>query len=146
MALLILEYRPVLVKYIGKSLGLGLILYIAFAAVEWGLQLNDPSLMVAVKQKLPSYSRVSLVFGAYCLFLLALGVNHSANTVIKFMSYYSLSVYCLHMFFLPQVQILISNFSQNAYLLDITSSVLAIILCYVAAWSLKFYLNRNMLF
>jgi len=71
---------------------LGFVFAICF---EWQWMINGNNFQYN-DCALPSYTRVSLVLGAVIVFCLSFLIRHRPNRLIRFLSDYSLGLYCLH--------------------------------------------------
>lgn len=77
-----------------------LVLSIALSSLEWSHR--GSAGLIDLRPFLPEYLRISLVFSACVLFLLALKINYVPR-FIKFISRNSLGIFCLHVFVLGGV-------------------------------------------
>ncbi len=74
-----------------------LIAFVALCSVEWATLVHPNHELVQVVQ-LPLYARVSVVIGAFALFIAFLQVKGQPPRVIKVLSSASLGMYCVHPF------------------------------------------------
>jgi hypothetical protein len=106
LAILIYRYQPVLLSNGRRLMGIALALTAAavlLAWYEWTHYVNAAFLIEGVA--FVTYTRLSLVFEAAALTLLALWPALTSNAVIRFMSLHSLGLYILHPFFKPIVML-----------------------------------------
>ena len=112
--------------------GIFLCVAVALAFLDWTVYLNrsnDPAI--------PAYCRPSLVFLSMTVFLLAVEYFRCPSQILSFLSSRTLSIYCLHPFFLnPASQLVDSQFFQ---LLLVFGASLA------ASEILRFFFNRKLL-
>jgi surface polysaccharide O-acyltransferase-like enzyme len=77
--------------------------YLVLSFVEWKYLLGLPSAGVW-EGLVPTYARLSLVFGAWALTYAALLYAPQAPPLVQKVSSYSMGIYCLHAFLVPVIE------------------------------------------
>ncbi len=92
---------------------------------------------------IPAYTRSSLVFSVVSIFILCLNPAIKRNETVKFMSSYSLSLYCLHPFLMQPLIKLSTSFTENVSISIPLSILLVILTSYIIAILLKKYFLKE---
>jgi peptidoglycan/LPS O-acetylase OafA/YrhL len=91
----------------------------------------------------PAYTRASLLFAVFAIFILALSPKIKSNNVIRFMARYSLALYCLHPFMIRPVKKFVFFYIRNQIVGLYVSIILVIMFSYFAAIMLRKYYLRE---
>lgn len=126
-------------------LAVSIVLCIVSAIFEWNCYVSE-ILFNIQGYAIPAYTRISLLFGVSAMAVIALTTSIRSNSIIRFMSRYSLALYCLHMFLTGPVTNLVSGITENAIVLTYGSIILVVLLSYAIAMILRIYLKENVLF
>ena len=78
---------------------LAFILCVLFSVLEWRF-LTGSVFFRGNDYAMPAYTRSSLVFAVMLIFGLVLGLKSKPGKIVRFMSKYSLGLYCVHIFFI----------------------------------------------
>lgn len=114
----------------------GLIILL-FMALDWTIYVNEGFFRLS-PAALPVYSRPSLVLIAMAVLSYAIRANLKQNAVVLFMSNKSLSLYCLHIYFVFLVKWLSIN---NLFI----SLLLVLMLSYLTAIIVKQFLQDELI-
>ena len=116
-----------------------------FAVFEWKYY-ADAILFNIQPYAMPAYTRTSVVWGTFALAIIALNPSIKANSIVKFMSKYSLALYCIHVFLMDPVKKLVTSFAQEPIIIIYGSIIFVIFLSYTIARVLQIYLKEKVLF
>lgn len=95
---------------------------------------------------IPAYTRASLLFSVFAIFILILNPKIKANGIIKYMAKYSLALYCLHPFLMSQIMGFTAILVQNKIVALYMSILLTIAFSYFMAMLLnKYYLREKVM-
>jgi len=90
-----------------------------------------------------AYTRSYLVFTVALIAIMVLTSSIKSNLVIRFMSKYSLALFCLHPFYMGLARSIVGSQGVVDTLL---STLLTVMFCYATAVILSHYLNKKILF
>jgi hypothetical protein len=143
-ATLISRHFDVIAKYIRLIFPLSLIIYIGLAIIEWywypaAWFFSDGGMAM------PAYTRSSLVIGAITISVLAIHLKPKLHSLIKTLSLYSLSLYCIHPILIWPNKIHLF-YTGSASLTAYMKFLIIILASYLIAWLLKHLLPRPILF
>jgi fucose 4-O-acetylase-like acetyltransferase len=114
-------------KYLWRIVAILLIIaMLLFSVIEWKNCEMDISLQR--RAFLPEYLRVSLVFGATLLLMLALRINYVPK-IVKWISKNSLGIFCLHVFILKMIATIVQSSISNYSVAALLSAVIIIFVC-----------------
>jgi len=120
-------------------------LFVLFSAIEWNCLVNSVFFQGQV-YAFPAYARVSLLFGVTAIAVVAIDPRVKTNRIVKFMSMYSLALYCLHPFLIGPTRNLLTIVGQSAMATNYAAIVLVIVLSYAIAIVLKhFFLKEELI-
>jgi peptidoglycan/LPS O-acetylase OafA/YrhL len=126
-------------------LAVSIILCVIFALFEWKYYI-DARLFEVQAFAIPAYTRASIVWGVFALAIIAFNPSIKPNAIVKFMSRYSLALYCLHLFFMEPTTRLVTRLTQNNIVIIYGSIILLILLSYITAMIIRNYLKEKVLF
>lgn len=127
------------------SLVISLVLCIIFSIAEWKYSLGK-IFFLGQGYALPLYTRTSLLFAVFFIFILALDPRIKSNRIIEFMAKYSLALYCLHPFTRKPAMNLVSSLVQSRTAHQYLSIILTVLSSYSIAIILrKYYLNKKII-
>lgn len=129
-----------------KLLAGSTILCVLFALFEWKYSVDALFFEIEGAIAIPAYTRTSLVFGVLALSIPALNMRIRANGIIKYMSRYSLSLFCIHLFIMGPAKRIAGRAIQDGIVLNLVSIVAVILGCYLIAFVSKNFLNEKVLF
>jgi len=128
-----------------KFLFFSVLLCVLFSIIEWRYSVGE-MFFLGQKCAIPIYTRTSLLFAVFSIFVLALDPSIKSNSLINFMSKYSLALYCLHPFLMKPATIFVSTFFQNEIVRLYAPIMLVVIFSYFLAIILrKYYLKEEVL-
>jgi peptidoglycan/LPS O-acetylase OafA/YrhL len=130
----------------GRFLIGSIVLCVLFAVLEWKFSIGEIFFLMEGEVGIPTYTRTSLVFAVLAISIIALTINIRSNAVIKYMSRYSLALYCLHAFFMKPTKGLVSKIIQGTIVQNNVSIIIVILLSYLTAMILKNFLKEKVLF
>lgn len=113
---------------------------------EWKYYIN-PSLLIDAKNKipyaLPEYMRPSILISSVLFLLSALLIKLPSNPVIRFMSRYSLALYCLHAFTVHALRdvSLLAPLYKSKWIMNI----IYVVVSYTAVFVLRMFLKDKYL-
>jgi|WetSurMetagenome_2_1015567.scaffolds.fasta_scaffold149201_2 hypothetical protein len=93
---------------------------------------------------LPAYMRPSVFFACYSLLVLFLGPWSNCPAFIRFLSDYSLTLYCLHLFFIPIV-VKYASTAAPIFQSRQIQVVLVLLLSYAGGMFLKLFFKKSLL-
>jgi len=126
-------------------LSASIILWIVISLFEWRYFVGA-IFQMGSDSAIPAYTRSSLLFGAIACFILATSERAKSNKTIKFMSKYSLSLYCLHIFMMNPITRLLNGRIHTASIELYVSILLVILLSYLLAVVLnKYFLKADVI-
>lgn len=126
-------------------LAISIILCAIFSVFEWKYYV-DVGLFDVQAFAIPAYTRTSIVCGVFVLAIIAFNHSIRPNAVVKFMSKYSLALYCLHLFFMEPTTRLVTRLTQNNIVITYGSIIFLILFSYITAMVLRNYLKEKVLF
>lgn len=119
-----------------------LALCLVFSIAEWNF-LIDRVFFGGQGYAMPAYTRTSLLFGVIGVFIVALNPRIRANSVIRFMSTYSLALYCLHPFLMHHARQYVSTILKDDSIALYVSILLVVLSSYAIAILLRKYYLRS---
>lgn len=141
-AALLSQYEDIILKNRNRVLLISVILCVFFSIFEWKYSVGKiffPGQGYAI----PAYTRTSILFAVFSIFVIALSPSIKSNSVINFMARYSLSLYCLHPFFIGFAKKCVSAFTQNDTISLYASILLLVLFSYFIAVILRRYFLRE---
>jgi peptidoglycan/LPS O-acetylase OafA/YrhL len=125
-----------------KFLIIGFVICYLFASfLEWRYLLD--SVHLSTGYAMPIYARASLVFGAGVTVLVCLGCSSPCGPILRFMSKYSLALFCIHPFLMLNINKLIDVQDVWGQIIKI---VIVILGSYALAFMIKPFLSKKVLF
>ncbi len=118
------------------------VLCVLFALFEWKYSVGN-IFFLGQGYAIPAYTRTSLLFSVFAIVILALNPSIKTNSLIRFMSEYSLALYCLHPFLLVPIKILMSVFVQNEIILAGLTIMFVTLFSYILAMVLRRYYLKD---
>ncbi|MEI6560361.1 MAG: acyltransferase [Rhodospirillaceae bacterium] len=143
-AVVVASHREFIGGHRLKVLMASLALAVVLAAWEWHYSIGQV-IFLAEKQGLPSYTRGSLVFGAIAVLVLATDPRLRSGRMVKFMSAYSLALYCIHPFFVSGVKGGLDRVLGQGAISTALAVPVIILASYVTVVVLRLYLRREIL-
>jgi hypothetical protein len=117
---------------------------LVFALVEWNIETGE-IFLPGQGYAIPAYTRVSLVFSVISICVIALHPAIRTTKIVRFMSRYSLALYCLHPFCIQPVKKIISMFLSPSTF-SLLSEIALVILCsYAISPLLKIFLRQEVI-
>jgi surface polysaccharide O-acyltransferase-like enzyme len=125
---------------------LSVVLCVCFSVFEWKYSVGQVFFNEQAPYGIPAYTRTSLMFAIIFVFVLALNPRIKANSVIKYMSRYSLALYCLHPFLIRPVVKFTTIYVHNGTVSLYISIILVVVFSYLIGTLLrKFYLAEKII-
>lgn len=150
-----------------------MILYVLFSVFEW--QYDVSAVFLKFNYAIPLYTRPSLTFASLAILIIALEPRIRSNAICKYLSKYSLAVYCLHPFLMeamrrftemPHLEVFLVKLSNIAFVkpflpllsflwftvpaenahVPLGYIVYILLGCYLLAMMLRTYLKPEVLF
>jgi len=130
-----------------KLMTASIALCVIFAVIEWKYSVDAAFLeMDGGVAALPAYTRTSLVFGVLAMAIPALNFRIKSIGIIEYMSRFSLSLYCIHIFLLGPAKKITERFYQEDIAVHFIIIAAVIISSYIIAMILKIFLKEKVLF
>lgn len=143
-AILMVRKKEMLLKYFRSIIFICISMTVILSFLEWQLYLFDHQLEKGLR--FPAYTRPSLTFSAFLLLFIALKFQPRLTKTIKFMSLYSLALYCIHPFIIWPNKIFNIILVDDKVLSSIINLTLVILLSYIIAWILRRFISTKLLF
>ncbi len=144
-AVLTARFKEYVLLNIQKLIFISLMLSFLFSVIEWHYYVDSIHFRGQI-HAIPAYTRISLLFLAFPIFVLSLNPSIKVIKPIAFMSKYSLSLYCLHSFLISPVEKLVNTFSLGVSLSYSLSILLVVLSSYFIAIVLeRFYLKEDVI-
>ena len=121
-----------------------MILCFIFSIFEWNYSVGYiffPGQGYAI----PAYTRSSLAFGVIVVALLATDARIKSNRIVRYMSKYSLALFCLHPFLMRPIIDAMAKIVQNELILTYGSIIFVILSSYAIAMVLRVYLKDQVI-
>ena len=136
-AALLAQNKDKILKNSKIVLLLSVVLCVCFSIFEWKYYSVGQVFFSSTRFEIPAYTRTSLMFAVIFVFVLALNPRIKANSVIKYMSRYSLALYCLHGFLQRPVTTFVTICVQNETVALYISIMLVVVFSYPIAMLLR---------
>ena len=120
------------------------ILALLFSFVEWHIDVGE-IFFAGAEHAIPSYARVSVLFSAIALLVIALNHKIKSPNIIKFMSSRSLALYCIHGFFLGYAKDILSFHFSSSMIVRYVFIVIIVISSYLVSLLLRFYIKEEII-
>jgi Acyltransferase family len=128
-----------------NMIGLGcLALAVPAALLDWTVYV-DGCFFEVNQFAIPAYTRPSLVFLAVAVMVLAVQTRRMGNSLVAFMAFHSLAVYCLHPFFMDIKFKLIEVLGLTEPLRTFVPIVFVLGLSYVGSIVMPLFLRHEMI-
>lgn len=141
-AVLFARNRNKIIENRNMFIPLSMLLCVFFSILEWKFSVGQ-IFFAGQGYAIPGYTRISLLFAVFAIFLIALNPKIKPNRVIKYMSRYSLALYCVHPFLTSPVKKIVLVFVRNQIIGLYISIILVVIFSYCIAMLLKKYYIRE---
>jgi peptidoglycan/LPS O-acetylase OafA/YrhL len=125
-------------------MSVSIVLVVLLSIFEWNYSVGDiffPGQVYAI----PAYARSSLTFGVIVVALLATDPKIKSNSIVRYMSKYSLALFCLHPFLIRPIKNAMAKIVQNELILTYGSIILVILSSYAIAMVLRIYLKEKVI-
>lgn len=120
------------------------ILALIFSFIEWNIDTGE-IFFKGGGHAIPSYARVSVLFSAIALLVIALNPKIKSPKIITFMSVHSLALYCVHGFFLAYAKEILSIHFNSSMIWRYVFIVLIIICSYLISFVLRIYIKEDII-
>jgi hypothetical protein len=117
-----------------------------FAVFEWKYSVDAMFFDIEGAIAIPAYTRTSLVFGVLALSIPALNMGVKSYGIVKYMSKYSLSLFCIHIFIMSPAKKVVAGIIKDSVLCSLVSIITVILGCYLIAFISKNFLKEKVLF
>jgi surface polysaccharide O-acyltransferase-like enzyme len=128
-----------------KRLGIACLAMAALTApLDWTIYVSECGFEVN-KFAIPAYTRPSLIFLAMAVVIFAIRWRPRSNAVIRFMSYHSLALYCIHPFFVPLGYTMAIKMELTGVLQFVLPLVTVVGLSYLASLVAPYFLRDELI-
>lgn len=121
-----------------------IVLCIIFSIFEWNYSVGY-IFFPGQDYAIPAYTRSSLAFGVIVLALLATDARINSNRIVRYMSKYSLALFCLHPFLMRPITDAMAKIVQNELILTYGSIIFVILSSYAIAMVLRVYIKDQVI-
>lgn len=141
-AVLMAKNGDFLILHKKKIIFTAIVFYVLFAFFEWQCAIKG-IFSFTQDYAISLYSRASLFWGVIAISAITLNQNIKAPAIIKFMSKYSLALYCIHLFLTNPISRLMGSISRNQILTEFASLFFVVLCSYFLAYILKKYFLKS---
>lgn len=120
------------------------ILALLFSFIEWNIDIGE-IFFRGEECAIPAYARVSVLFSAIALLVIALNPKIKSPNIIKFMSMHSLALYCIHGFFLGYAKDILSIYFSSSMIWRYVFIVVIVLFSYMVSFALRFYIKEEII-
>jgi peptidoglycan/LPS O-acetylase OafA/YrhL len=143
-AVIVAQNKDVFFRYRRNVLLLSLMLCSVLSVIEWKYAVGKV-FFPGQGYAMPAYTRASLLFAVVAVSTIALDTRIRSGRVIKYMSEYSLALYCLHPFLINPLGKLVSKIVDGEAVGRLLAIALVILFSYFIAMILRrFFLKEEL--